>query len=79
MREFLKLMCTESKGHCGLWYTTTKNKKANSPAQGTGGPNYSGTGCAENCGRDASCFSSCQSVNNQTMLPPGVAPLGSGR
>lgn len=29
MREFLKLMCTESKGHCGLWYTTTKNKKAN--------------------------------------------------
>lgn len=57
----------------------TKNKKANSPAQGTGGPNYSGTGCAENCGRDASCFSSCQSVNNQTMLPPGVAPLGSGR
>lgn len=28
MRDFVKLMCTETKD-CGLWYTTSKNKKAN--------------------------------------------------
>ena len=40
------------------------------PANTSGGPNYSQTPCAENCGNDATCQSSCTGVSNSNM-PPG--------
>jgi hypothetical protein len=40
---------------------------ASNPAAG---PNYSTTSCADNCGNDAQCMSSCQEVGGPNSPPP---------